>query len=402
MASGPFVVGILLYALVGRLLLTMPGRARMLAFAALNIGMAAGLFYRKSHWPWMIAVYVAVVCVHWLLVRRFATPQGRGSWIAFWMPLVVLVLVKCNFIWAPLWAGLGTPPALRNSGLFFVGISYMAFRLSYLALEVRNRAVDMPRLEEHLAFAFFVPTMSLGPISNYQTFITSVNARERLAVGTSLLRTVVGFAKYLFIGELFNTIGYDGLLHDGQAHGRLDYLVAALCYYLYLYCNFSGFCDVAIGLAGLMNIRIQENFDRPFIARNPKEYWNRWHITLSHWMRDVVFAPLSKLLTRWFGPRHVKHALAVSVFVVFLLVGIWHGIGWGYFVFGLIHAVGVTANHYYTLALKSALGAQRFRRYMANRVVHALAVAATFAYVTIALASFAVPFWPDVYHHIFW
>jgi D-alanyl-lipoteichoic acid acyltransferase DltB (MBOAT superfamily) len=318
------------------------------------------------------------------------------------MPLLVLALVKCNFIWSPLFTLLHTEPKLQNSGLFFVGVSYMTFRLSYLALEVRNGAAPMPHIEEHIAFAFFVPIMPLGPISNYQTFTDSLRSGEKLAVGTSLLRMLVGFCKYLLIGELFNSIAYDGLLHDGQAHGRLDYLVAALCYYLYLYCNFSGFCDVAIGVAGLMNIRVQENFDRPFLARNPKEYWNRWHITLSHYMRDVVFAPLSKLLVRLFGPRRVQHAIALAVFVVFLLVGIWHGIGWNYFVFGLIHAVGVTANHYYTIALKSALGVQRFRRYMASPIVHAVAVCTTFAYVVLALASFAVTWYPDVYRHIFW
>jgi len=388
MTSIAFIIGILAYGFLGRVALALPARVRMIAFAALNVATAGALFYRKSPWPWMLLVYLAVVVVHHALVRCFASAQSRFAFIPFWFPLVVLVFAKCNLV--------------HGSALFFIGVSYMTFRLSYLALEVRNGTAPMPRLEEQIAFAFFVPVMPMGPITNYQTFDASVRAGERLDIGTSLLRIVVGFCKYLFIGELFNSIAFDGLLNDGgQKHGRIDYLVAAVCYHLYLYCNFSGFCDVAIGVAGLMNIRVQENFDRPFVSRNVKEYWNRWHITLSHYMRDVVFAPLSKLLVRLFGPRRVNHAIAVSIAVVFLLVGIWHGVGWNFLAYGAFHALAVVANHYYTIALKSALGAKGFRSYMASRVVHAVAVVGTFLYVSLCMTVFARTDWWALMKHIF-
>ena len=99
-------------------------------------------------------------------------------------------------------------------------------------------------------------------------------------------------------------------------------------YYLYLYCNFSGYCDMAIGAAGLIGIPVAENFNNPFAARNVKDFWNRWHITLSSYMRDVVFAPLSKNLVRAMGPAYANHAIALTITVVFLLVGVWHGVGW--------------------------------------------------------------------------
>src|SRR5262249_7655793 len=157
---------ILAYGVLGRLVLALPARVRIIAFAALNVAAAGALFYRKSPWPWMLLGYLAVVVAHYALVRRFATPQSRWAFVPLWMPLVLPVLVKCNFLWTPLFAALGTPAKLQNSGLFFVGVSYMTFRLSYLALEVRNGAAPMPRIEEHVAFAFFVPIMPLGPISN--------------------------------------------------------------------------------------------------------------------------------------------------------------------------------------------------------------------------------------------
>ena len=160
-------------------------------------------------------------------------------------------------------------------------------------------------------------------------------------------------------------------------------------YYLYLYCNFSGYCDMAIGAAGLIGIPVAENFNNPFAARNVKDFWNRWHITLSSYMRDVVFAPLSKNLVRAMGPAYANHAIALTITVVFLLVGVWHGVGWNYFIYGALHALGVVTNHYYTIGLKKWLGRDGFKAYNENRWIHALAVTLTFAYCAASLMFFA-------------
>jgi D-alanyl-lipoteichoic acid acyltransferase DltB (MBOAT superfamily) len=165
--------------------------------------------------------------------------------------------------------------------------------------------------------------------------------------------------------------------------------VAMVFYYLYLYCNFSGFCDLAIGAAGFIGIPVLENFNNPFAARNLREFWNRWHITLSQWMRDLVFAPLSKFLARVLGPSRVNHAVALAIFVVFLLIGIWHGVGWNYAIFGLFQAVGVVVCHYYTLGLKKWLGRDGFKAYNENRWIHAAAVVTTFCYYAASLMFFA-------------
>ena len=168
--------------------------------------------------------------------------------------------------------------------------------------------------------------------------------------------------------------------------------MAAVFYYLFLYCNFSGYCDMAIGAAGLIGIPVPENFQSPLAARNVKDFWNRWHITLSVYMRDVVFSPLSKTFARLFGPANVNHAVAATIFVVFLLVGIWHGVGWNYAAFGAVHALGVVANHYYTIGLKQWLGRDGFKAYNANPWIHAAAVVLTFCYVAASHFFFANTF----------
>jgi D-alanyl-lipoteichoic acid acyltransferase DltB (MBOAT superfamily) len=168
--------------------------------------------------------------------------------------------------------------------------------------------------------------------------------------------------------------------------------MAMIFYYLFLYCNFSGFCDMAIGAAALIGIPVPENFDNPFAARNVKDFWNRWHITLSTWMRDVVFSPLSKFFVGKFGPQSANHAIALTIIIVFLLVGIWHGVGWNFAAFGAMHALGVVANHYYTIFLKKRLGRDGFKAYTSNRWIHGAAVALTFGYCAASFFLFANSF----------
>jgi D-alanyl-lipoteichoic acid acyltransferase DltB (MBOAT superfamily) len=165
-----------------------------------------------------------------------------------------------------------------------------------------------------------------------------------------------------------------------------------LFFYLYLYLNFSGFCDMAIGAAALIGIPVPENFENPFAARNVKDFWNRWHITLSTWMRDVVFSPLSKYFVSKMGIQLADHAIALTITVVFLLVGIWHGAGWNFAAYGAVHALGVVANHYYTIFLKKKLGREKFKAYNENRSIRAVAVALTFCYCGASLIFFANTF----------
>jgi D-alanyl-lipoteichoic acid acyltransferase DltB (MBOAT superfamily) len=401
--SWPFLLALLLYAAAGRLVLAVGGRARVPMFAALNLGTAAALYYRQLQpFAWWFLVYVALVALNHLLLTRLVRRTDALSWLPFFAPLALLVVTKyTNPLWSPLWTALHVPPKWQNLSVFFVGISYTAFRLSYLVIEVRNGRVPMPRLDEYLAFAFFVPTLVVGPISSFETFHTSLHQPAPVPVRLALERIIVGAAKYVFLGSILNMMAFDALLDRSLPATRLAVATAMVGYYLYLYCNFSGFCDVVIGVAGLMNLRVEENFDRPLSARNVKEFWNRWHMTLSRYMRDVVFTPLSKSTIRALDGRHTNHAIAVSITVVFLLVGIWHGVGWNFVVFGALQALGVVANHYYAIALKSRLGAKRFRRYLDNRLVHALAVASTFAYVAFSMTAFARSDWWSVMMDLF-
>jgi D-alanyl-lipoteichoic acid acyltransferase DltB (MBOAT superfamily) len=251
--------------------------------------------------------------------------------------------------------------------------------------------VAKPGFWEYLGFCFFVPTMTVGPINSYGQFVKGFSPpdREKLPLGRSSLRILVGLVKFIVLSHLFEQLSYQGLLFDGYPHHRMDVIVAAVFYYFYLYCNFSGFCDIAIGLAGLLGFPVEENFRDPMAARNLQEFWNRWHITLSRYMRDVVFTPLSKWLIGTLGLAYANAAVALSVFVVFVLVGVWHGAGWNYVAFGAANGFGLVIVFYYGIALKKWLGKERYKWYMQSRLIQGLAIIVTFTYVTGCLFLFA-------------
>jgi D-alanyl-lipoteichoic acid acyltransferase DltB (MBOAT superfamily) len=398
MTSGPLVLEIILYLAVAHVILRwLRGTVRDVSFASINVGACFYLFLDFHHGfkATMFGIYLAMVLVMYVAMRTLSDKGGWRTGVAFLCPIFFLVIVRYM---PPATAGgvigflHGTYKDTSSGSLapYLIGLSYLAFRCSYLVLEVRNGTVPKPGLWRYLGFAFFLPTMPVGPINNYshheRGFALNAPPIDYALAG---MRVLVGAVKYLFLGTLCNQLSYSGLLLDDHYHPVIDLPIACVFFYLFLYCNFSGFCDMAIGASALIGIPVRENFANPFAARNIRDFWNRWHITLSHWMRDVVFSPLSKKLARVMG---VNEAVAVTILLVFLLVGIWHGVGWNYAVYGLIHGVGVASNHYYTLGLKKWLGRDGFKAYNANPYIHGAAVAITFTYVAASNFFFANTF----------
>jgi len=396
------VVPAAIYVLAGRAVLrSLTGRAREVTFAILNLaGVFWFLFYSNGNHSVrfqtiQFAFYLALIVFQYGMLRAFADQKGGWPWLAFFTPIAALIVVR--YVPFAIFLKLGGTFGLawhgHQASLALVGLSYLAFRCSRLVLEIRNGIVKKPGFWEYLHFSFFLPTMSVGPINTYENYRRGFQSvPEPIPAGRAALRVLIGLVKYLFLGSLCGQLSYAGLLLNEHPHPWVDLPVAMIFYYLFLYCNFSGFCDMAIGAAGLIGIPVPENFNNPFAARNMKEFWNRWHITLSAWMRDLVFAPLSKRLVRWMGPSRANHAIALSILATFLLIGIWHGVGWNYAAFGLAQALGVATVHYYTLFLKKRLGRDGFKAYNENRWIHGAGVAITFGYFAVTLFLFANTF----------
>jgi D-alanyl-lipoteichoic acid acyltransferase DltB (MBOAT superfamily) len=259
-----------------------------------------------------------------------------------------------------------------------------------MAFDIRNGAAPMPGFLRYLGFCFFAPVMSVGPIHSYAEHHKAMEERGcRPALAMCVLRMMVGLAKFQFLAPLCDQFAFRNFILDGRFHRWWEIVLASVAYYVFLYLNFSGVCDMAIGLAGFIGIPAPENFANPFTARNIREFWNRWHITLYAFLRDIVFSPLSKgLISRW-GIKRMDQALAASMLIVFLLAGLWHGNGWNFAVFGLLHGVAAVAVHYYTILLRTLLSREQFKAYQASGLIQAAAVVVTFVYVTITMLIFA-------------
>jgi D-alanyl-lipoteichoic acid acyltransferase DltB (MBOAT superfamily) len=389
------ILALLVYILGCRIVMRyLRGSWREGCLALLNVGGVYWFLFagQQSHYFERFVIYLLLIGFQYAMVVAFAQKNGWRPWLAFFTPIAALIIVR--YVPGSIYVELGRAFGATWRGIpNMVGISYLAFRSSRLVLEVRNRSVKQPDFLEYLNFCFFLPTMPVGPINTYANFRRGFDeAPPEFPLGRCALRILVGFIKYRFLGGLCSQLAYSGLLLDDHPHHWIDLPVAVLFFYLYLYCNFSGFCDMAIGAAGLIGIPVPENFDNPFAARNVKDFWNRWHITLSHYMRDVLFGPLSKFLAHLFGPKQVDQAIALTIVVVFLLIGIWHGVGWNFVAYGAVHALGVVTNLYYTIFLKKWLGREGFKAYNANPWIHAVAVAMTFCYCAASLFLFANTF----------
>jgi D-alanyl-lipoteichoic acid acyltransferase DltB (MBOAT superfamily) len=329
--------------------------------------------------------YLCFAIVQFLLLRSAST---EPAWIAtLFFPILILAVVKYIPAVRSAFSAELQPLGVGEFSALFLGISYMSFRLCLLSQQVRNDVVQMPSLSEFLAYAFFVPTLAVGPISPYRKFIQSWRNPDRLEtpLGRSMLRVLVGLTKYFFFATILNQYTYDGLLFDGHPHRMIDLVLAVFSYTFYLYCNFSGFCDMAIGVSGLLGIAVMENFDRPFLARNMQQFWNRWHISLSTLARDMMFTPLVKWLVRIFGPGSTNHAIAFSIFVVFIVIGIWHGFGVNYVFFGISQGSALAVVHYYTLFIKRVLGRAGYLRYQQSKIIEWVARTCTFTYFSSSL-----------------
>jgi D-alanyl-lipoteichoic acid acyltransferase DltB (MBOAT superfamily) len=382
----------LFYLLLSRFALSLAqAKRRFQLLAGLNLiflfGISVLLAGRLSGTAVVLLLcYLLFVLGHFFLLR-ISDRQPSRHLLALAYPVACLIFLR--YLLPALAGRFNLSNAASAEFGLLIGISFMAFRLVRLSVDVRNGIAACPTLAEHTAFAFYAPTLAVGPISPYLLFASGVRRRDfNPATWIALKRIIIGACKFIFLSAIFARLSYPGLLSDGHPHGVVDLLVAGSSYYLFLYCNFSGFCDVVIGWSALMGIPLMENFDSPFRACNIKEFWNHWHITLSVLVRDLVFTPCSKWLIARFGPRSTNHAIAASILLAFLVIGLWHGKEWGYLAFGLMHGLGVVAGHYYTVWMRFRLGRLRFQTYNRNPLVNAGARMVTFLYVSASFVFF--------------
>jgi len=214
-----------------------------------------------------------------------------------------------------------------------LGVSFFTFHgLTYIIDIFRKEAeVSKSPLNVGLYILFF-PQLIAGPIVRYRDIDQQLRQRsitpEQLHDGVR--RFILGFAKKILIANTLGAVA-DQIFTLPREHisGNLSWL-ALLCYSLQIYFDFSGYSDMAIGLARMMGFEFRENFNFPYVARSLRDFWRRWHISLSTFFRDYVYIPLG-------GSKHGPVRTYLNLFIIFFLTGLWHGASWNYLIWGLFH-----------------------------------------------------------------
>lgn len=313
---------------------------------------------------------------------------------------VILVSILVLFVWVKKYAFI-PQPAFLTFPYLTLGLSYILFRLLHLLIEARNGALPgKVSLALYLDYTINFATLVSGPIQRYPEFAEALTAErprpDAPTLGFAAERIVRGAFKVRVLAFLFASIQRQAIESVLQTHVLLQSaLQGALVfssYTFFLYLNFSGYIDVVIGLGWLFGIRLPENFDRPFSSTGFIEFWSRWHITLSAWLKDYVYLPLVSNLMRRFPQRSAEPYLGTAAyFVTFFLVGVWHGQTSEFFFFGFLQGAGVAGNKLFQVLAAQRLGRKTYREFSANRVWCAVCRGLTFTWFTFTLTWF----WSD-------
>lgn len=285
-----------------------------------------------------LPLYLAMAAVSYaapLAVRRVTQSSMRKAAFVCLIALLLAPLIWYRYV-SPAMAEGASAAALMWVPL---GISYTTFRLlAYMVDNARYPGAPVSPLR-HALYTLFFPFASSGPIERWSTFAEQDGAAPRAyELGLGLHRIITGLFKKVVLSDavLFRVINWASG-GDGP-YGLLPAWVLFIAYPQRLYLDFSGYTDIAIGTARLCGYRLTENFDRPFLATSPIDFWRRWHITLSQWIQAYLFMPVAK---HW-RSRLGKYA---GVWVSMVLCGVWHGSAAQYVLWGVLQAAGVSAAH---------------------------------------------------------
>lgn len=216
-----------------------------------------------------------------------------------------------------------------------VGISFYTFQSLSYTIDVYRRELPPRRnlLDYALAVAFF-PQLEAGPIVRAKEFFHELDGSQRIDAGDvqrALVLIALGYVKKLVFADNLALIA-DPVFDDPSAHGFWDTLLAVYAFAFQIYCDFSGYTDIATGCALLLGIRFPLNFNHPYVAESLQEFWRRWHITLSRWLRDYLYIALG-------GSRRGALRTYANLMITMLLGGLWHGASWNFVIWGGIHGL---------------------------------------------------------------
>ncbi len=327
-----------------------------------------GVIGRLS-WRWVLGITAVMLAVQYGgTVRIGPVNPVRELWILVGYGIVEVAILKgflalrargasrpifygaIAFVLLPLIVAKFLPLVAPESKIGFLGISYVTFRALDVVFSIQDRLIAALPIGELAAFLFFFPAVSSGPIDRYRRFAGDwLRRRDRgefLAdVDAAIHRIFTGFLYKFVIAALLKRFWVDPVATSAGFSSTLAYMYG---YSFYLFFDFAGYSAFAIGVSYLMGIHTPENFNRPFLASNIRDFWNRWHMTLSGWLRDHVYMRFVMAATkgRWFKNKYA--ASHIGVLLSMGLMGLWHGTAWYFLLYGVYHAALLTGHDIFT------------------------------------------------------
>lgn len=369
-SSGLFVFLFLAFSLV-YVMLRKHTTARLLFVTAFSY-----YFYYKSSGFYFFLLGIVTVTDFIIARTMEQTKNGRNRKLLVILSLCVNLGLLCyfkytNFFYemlAPLWGGSFTPLDI----FLPVGISFFTFQsLSYTIDVYRGDLKPLRNLLDYAFYVSFFPQLVAGPIVRARDFIPQI--RRPLFVtnemfGQGVFFILSGLFKKAVISDYISINFVERIFENPSLYSGIENLFGVYGYALQIYCDFSGYSDMAIGLALLLGFRFPLNFNSPYKSDSVTEFWHRWHISLSTWLRDYLYISLG-------GNRKGKIRTYVNLILTMLLGGLWHGASWNFIVWGGLHGVALACHKFF----RSLLG--RGKNYHSTGLRKCLAVIVTFHFV---------------------
>ncbi len=268
-----------------------------------------------------------------------------------------------------------------------IGISFYTFEaLSYILDIYWEKIVPEKSLTHFLLFLAFFPKLIAGPIVRASELLPQFAEDKIKLIGKNLkegLTTVIwGIGKKILIADNISIIVNSIFSNPEQFSSSLPIIFGAFAFGIQIYCDFSGYSDIAIGLAKMFGFTIPQNFQKPYLSKNPAEFWRRWHITLSFWIRDYLYTPLYVFFSRRKLFQKIQNLtlrtkinIYLSNFIALFFIGIWHGAYWNFVFFGIYNGF-LVVGYYVLLDARKALGI--FGKYGKNKIVELSSISLTF------------------------
>jgi len=274
-----------------------------------------------------------------------------------------------------------------------VGLSFMGFKLIHFILDKKHGQISKEKPLEVLAWLFFFPTIISGPIQRFQDWqkhrqSPTLSLKQNITSG--LKRVIEGLFLKFVLADQLRELTIISLTPEQLTHVELlPFLIFCLLYPLYLYWDFAGYSSLAIGFGHFWGMPLPENFNFPLSARNLSEFWNKWHITLSLWLKEYLYYPLAVAIKRKPSLRKYPNLIVwLPPLFTFLIAGFWHGAQIGYILFGLCHGLGLGWIAFLDKNLSPKNQIVKYWR--TSRVSHICAVILNYLFLSFSLGLFAL------------